>query len=266
MKFIIRDDDLNFFSTRADIERWYTDVFAKSIPVTFAAIPFVRGTSDVYIADAPKDETEYPISVNAELCAYLKDNSLIEVIQHGTTHQTKKGVYEYARASGLIEETKRGKAELECAIGKPLHSFAPPHDWIGTHGVAAIEAAGLNIIRGRGAGLRNWLWRWRYGVIFVRVLWFKSTHALAGWVPAYPFVLDFGKHKELCSYRLEDTDVFEGLKYAHEKDGIFIVVTHLHFYTDEKKLRLLKLIEQARSYKTQFSLPRMLFGNVLSTL
>jgi peptidoglycan/xylan/chitin deacetylase (PgdA/CDA1 family) len=255
MQFVIRDDDLNFFSTPADIERWYADVFVQKIPVSFATIPLVRGMSDVYTNNAPKDEREYPLGNNAELCSYLKNNPLIEVMQHGTTHVTKDGVYEYARTQGLVEETLRGKAELERALGKAPRVFAPPHDWIGTHGVIAVEAAGLDVIRGRGAGLRNWLWRRQYAVIFVKMLWYRALHHFA-----YPHVLNFGKHRELCSYRVQDSDVFEGLAYAHKKDGIFVVVMHLHAFTDEKKKRLLELIKQARGLGAQFVLPGAIFS------
>jgi spermidine synthase len=73
-------------------------------------------------------------------------------------------------------------------------------------------------------------------------------------------VLDFGKHKEACSYRLEDTDVFDGLAYAKKKKGIFVIVTHLHFYTDEKKKRLLEVIEKARENGAEFVAPSVLFS------
>jgi hypothetical protein len=253
MKFIIRDDDLNYFSTPQDIERWYADIFAQGVPVGFAAIPFVTGLSDVYTADAPKDDREYPLGNNDGLVQYLKTNPLIEVLQHGTRHDKGGGVFEYAHTAGLVEQARRGRDELARALGKSPRLFAPPHDWIGSHGVAAVEAAGLDIIRGRGAGLRNWLWRWQYAAVFMRMFWFKLLHP--GRAPAYPYVLNFGRHKELCSYRLEDDDVFEGLAYAHKKDGIFVVVAHLHYFTDEKKTRLLKLIERARGYDAHFVPP-----------
>jgi hypothetical protein len=48
MKFVIRDDDLNYFSKPSDIAEWYKDIFAQGIPVGFAVIPFVKPTSDVY--------------------------------------------------------------------------------------------------------------------------------------------------------------------------------------------------------------------------
>ena len=260
MKFVIRDDDLNYFSKPADIERWYADIFADNILIRFSAIPFVKPRSDVYTADIQNEEGEYPISANTELVAYVKSNPLIEILQHGTTHETENGISEYRKNIGLIEDTRRGKEELEKAFGEKFKNiFVPPHDWIGSHGIYAIEAAKLDVIRGRGAGLRNWIPRWAYLRIFFKMLGYRLFHLGKNKVPAYPHVLDFGKHKEVCSYRLEDTDIFDGLTYAQRKNGIFIVVAHLHHYTAEKKERLMQLIEKAREYDAEFVAPSALF-------
>lgn len=259
MKFVIRDDDINYFSKPSDIIRWYEDIFAEHIPVGFATIPYVKPISDVYTNNAPNEDREFPLSRNTELVAYMKNNPLIEVIQHGCTHETKQGIFEYQKNTSLLADTARGKTELEHALERSVSLFAPPHDWIGTQGIKAIEAAHLHVIRGRGAGLRNIIVRKEYVLIFIKMVLFKARYLLRKTIPAYPFVLDFGLHKEVCSYRLEDHDVFEGLDYAHKKDGIFVVVTHLHFYTDEKKKVLRELIKKAREYNADFVLPSVLF-------
>lgn len=258
MKFVIRDDDVNYFSSAVEIERWYGDILAQHIPFGLAAIPFVNPKGDRYPSTIIGEDREYPISENERLVSYIKNHPLIEILQHGTTHKTKDGIFEYARGVS-VEETRRGRKELEYAFQKRVTVFVPPHDWIGSDGIRAIEAANMNVIRGRGAGLRNFIARWQYVAIFFRMLWFKGVHGLFGNVPAYPYVLDFGRHKEICSYRLEDEDVFEGLDYAARKEGIFVVVTHLHFYTDEKKERLLRLIDEGKKRGATFVAPGALF-------
>lgn len=260
MKFVIRDDDLNYFSNPTDIERWYKDIFTQKIPISFAAIPFVKPISDVYTNNAPKENKEFPISANAELVSYVKNNPLIEIIQHGCTHETKNGIFEYQWNKDLFKDTARGKEELEHAFKRSITVFAPPHDWIGSRGVLAIEASHLNIIRGRGTGLKNLILRWQYLIIFLAVLFFKFSNIFKKNIPAYPYVLDFGLHKEICSYRLEDEDVFDGLEYVNQKKGIFVVVTHLHFYTDEKKIRLLELIKIAKEYDSEFVFSSSVFA------
>jgi hypothetical protein len=264
MKFVIRDDDLNYFSQPEEIERWYADIFAQDIPVGFAAIPFVTPASDVHpfypSATAPHvPDREYPIGENQALVTYVKGKPLIEILQHGTTHETVGGVFEYARPVARIQ-ARRGKIELERAFGASVQVFVPPHDWINSSGVDSVEAAGMDIIRGRGAGLRNWAWSWKSLAIFARMLLFRFPRYVSSAPPVYPYTLDFGRHEEACSYRLEDADVFDGLAYAHEKNGIFVVATHLHFYTEEKKERLLKLIVQARAHGAEFVRPSQLFS------
>lgn len=263
MKFVIRDDDLNYFSTPADIERWYQRIFSAGIPVGFSSIPFVTPSSDVYPFYPPEtaiqvENKEYPIGDNNELVAYIKANPHIEILQHGTTHKTEAGVFEYARKISRTE-TIRGRKHLEHTFDTTVDIFVPPHDWIGESGIHSVEAAGMNIIRGRGAGLRNLILRFRYLLNFIRMFLFKVRHALSGAIPPYPFVLDFGRHKEVCSYRLEDIDVFTGLTYAHRKKGVFVVVTHLHFFNKEKEDRLLQLIQKARELGAEFVPPSRLF-------
>ncbi len=260
MKFVIRDDDLSYFSKPSDVEEWYHSIFAQGIPVGFATIPLVKSVSDVYVKDVALSDTERPISGNAELVEYVRHTPYIEVLQHGTTHETKDGVFEYARRVPLTE-VQRGKEELEKAFGREVSVFVPPHDWIGEYGIRAVEYAGLHIIRGRGAGLRNWIMRPAYVRNFFKMLWFKWLVKLpSGKTPAYPSVLDFGEHKEVCTYRLEDADVFEGLEYVRKQDGIFVVVAHVHSFTPEKKERLARLISVGREYGAEFVRPSELFS------
>ena len=258
MKFVIRDDDLNYFSTSEDIQQWYEDVFAQGIPVGFAAIPFVTAHSDVYTGDTVPEGKEYSIRENSNLVSYVGQQPLIEILQHGTTHETLEGVFEYARTVPR-NEVMRGRDELEKAFSTSVSVFVPPHDWIGVSGIHSVEHAKMHIIRGRGAGLRNIIFRLEYFVIFLRMLAYKARHSLLRKVPAYPYVLNFGLHKEVCSYRLEDTDVFEGLAYAHKKKGIFVVVTHVHTLNEKKKRLLMSLIEKARDYGAEFVRPSALF-------
>ena len=258
MKFIIRDDDLNYFSKPSDIERWYSDIFSKNIPVGFAAIPFVRKDSDVYVG-AGSSGQEYPISGNLELVNYVKQNKNIEILQHGCFHENTNGVFEYAKSGGLFEPTQKGKAELEKAFGSSVGIFVPPHDWISAHGILAIEDSQMDIIRGRGAGLRNFIWRKEYLKNFFKMLFFRFPNYISVKARVYSCVFGFGGHREMCSYRLEDPDIFAGLDYVNKRDGVFVVVCHLHYFDEKKKNRLNDLIAKARAFGAQFSLPGEIF-------
>ncbi len=123
-----------------------------------------------------------------------------------------------------------------------------------------MDKTKMNVIRGRGAGLRNWVWRWNYALIFLRMFFYRFPRYISTMPPVYPHVLNYGMHKEACSYRLEDEDVFEGLESAHERDGFFIVVLHVHSLTQEKKDRLTKLITRAQELNAEFVPPGELFS------
>jgi hypothetical protein len=72
-------------------------------------------------------------------------------------------------------------------------------------------------------------------------------------------VLDYGLHKEICSYRLEDGDIFTALKYTHRKKGIFVVTCHLHNMDEQKKTRLTHLITAAQRLGAEYIHPSAMY-------
>jgi len=258
--FVIRDDDLNYFSTPEDIQRWYKDVLAQNIPVGFSTIPFVKPISDVYTAGYNDENKEYTIAENKELIEYVKSNPLIEILQHGCTHETKDGVFEYMTDGGLYEKTKRGKAELERAFNRDIKVFVAPHDSINVHGVLAVEKSGMDIIRGRGS--KTFMWRAQYIPAILKMILHKVLHPRKLTMPAYPYVLDLGKHKEAYSYRLEAAKrdfLRTSLEYVQKKGGCFILVNHVHFCNEERRELMLETIAYARELGFKFVYPRDLF-------
>lgn len=260
MKFIIRDDDLNYFNQPADVERWYKDVFAKGIPVGFSTIPFVKSISDVYPHNLPPEDREYPISENRKLTTYVKSNPLVEIMQHGCTHETKNGVFEYRKKVGLFKDTKRGKEELERAFDKTVNVFVPPHDAIYNHGIHAVEQAGMNIIR--GIGFKNFIPRSEYVLAFIKMVLHRVLRLRKSALPAYPYVIDLGGHKEAYAFRLADDNLDllkKGLLYVSKKKGNFIITNHLHNCTEKRKQNLLELIRMGKELGAEFVYPHQLF-------
>jgi hypothetical protein len=253
IKFAIRDDDLNYFSKPSDILKWYGDVFSQGISVGFSAIPFVKPISDVYPRDIPPEDREYPISRNGELIEYVKKNPLIEVLQHGCTHETQGGIFEYKRNQGLFEETFRGKEELEKAFEREVGVFVPPHDTISNHGIMAVEKADMDIVRGTGS--KNIILRQEYYSLYPIMLMHRMKYLDKNKMPAYPHVLNFGKHKEAYSNRLREDNLdtlLKHLTYTHEQGGNFIVTGHLHHFTEKRKENLKLLIGRARELDAEF--------------
>jgi len=51
MKFVIRDDDLNYFSEPKEIVEVYKKIFSFKILVGFSVIPFIKSTSDSWFGE-----------------------------------------------------------------------------------------------------------------------------------------------------------------------------------------------------------------------
>lgn len=250
LKFVIRDDDLNFFSQSSDIEKWYKDIFSQNIPVSFSAIPFVKGESDVYVTN--KVNKEYPIGENLNLVTYIKSNKdNIEILQHGCTHETVKDIYEFSKKSGLFMEVKRGLDHLISIFGE-IKIFVAPHDSISNHGILAVESVGLNIIRSKG--FRNLIFRSKYFIGIFKMFLHRIKNLNRFTAPAYPYVLDLGGHKEVYSHRIINDKrlIKEWLNYAAKHNGNFIIVTHLHYFDDNMKENLLYTIEEAKKLGFSF--------------
>jgi len=262
MKFIIRDDDTNYFSKVEDIQRWYGQIFQRGIPVGFSVVPFVKKESDVRTSRDSVEGREYPIHKNDALIRYISGNPLIEVMQHGCTHETKNGIFEYRRTEGLVEETHRGKDELEGAFKTPIRVFVPPHDALYNHGVLAVESASMDIIRGTGS--RNFMLRPAYARAWITMVMHRVHFPKKVSMPAYPYVVDFGKHKEAYAVRLNDDNLeflLQALRYVARKRGNFIVTNHIFTNNDGRMRNLSVLIEEARKLGFSFTKPSELFSD-----
>lgn len=262
MKFLIRDDDVNYFTKPEDIQRWYNSIFEMGIPIGFSVVPFVKKESDVYTDSSAELGVEYPIHRNGALVRYIVTQQLIEVMQHGCTHETREGVFEYHRSRGLFEETERGKRELESAFSTSVRVFVPPHDAIYNHGIFAVEQAGMDIIRGTGS--KNVMARPAYLRAWVimalhRIRFPKKTN-----MPAYPYVVDFGQHKEAYAVRLNDDNLeflLKSLRYVAGKRGNFIVTNHIFTNNEGRMENLYILVKEAQRLGFSFSKPSELFSD-----
>jgi len=260
MKFVIRDDDLNYFNKPSDIERWYKDIFDLGISIGFSVIPFINSRSDILGLPLIDDNKEYPISENKELVNFLKNNPLIEIMMHGCTHERFNWKFEYESEIDLFERTKKGKEELEKTFEREIKIFVPPHDRISNQGILAVESAGMNIIR--GVGSRNFLFRPQYFKAILKMGIHRLKFPNKQKMPAYPYVIDFGKHKEAYANRLNEDNLEElvkRLKYCYEKNGNFIVTLHLYSFNQKIKNNLMFLIKMAKELGAEFVYPSSLF-------
>ena len=279
--FIIRDDDLSYWTRVKEIEKVYEPLFEKKIKVCFATIPFsVKMYNAGDFNTFYQDLEEKAIGNNKEIVEYIKEkikDELVEIMLHGYNHlysfecngkikfatkenlspcreQNQKirflGEYNYQDYENLNKKTKLGKEYLEDIFKIRIKNFVPPSNQINKNGIKAIINNKLNLSGLIGKkynreltfkGLLTWM---------DRVLWkirYKNI--------TYPKIADYGKHKELTGYALTpSTDwekYYKQLDFCIKNNYPFQIATHYWELQDELKEKFYKVIDYALTNKLE---------------
>lgn len=262
--FAIRDDDTSFFTSPEEIDAVYGPYWG-SVPISLATVPFScpehQGRS--FGPDFPAD-SETPIGENVRLINWLNTKihtGEIEIMLHGYSHQYRKvkgpwiGEFRWKTGERLITEVSKGKAYLESLFSIPIKIFVPPGNAISKDGMVAVCKAGLHLSGIIGLGndrpftldyLAAYIKRWGW--------WILNKNGLT----AYPFVLEYGTHKELRAYALTpsaDADqLIRNLEHCVQLGAPFVVATHYWEFREcpEMKDTLKQLIQRARDLNMTF--------------
>ena len=230
MKFAIRDDDVSFFSKSEDLEIAYS-FMTRGGCVSLSVVPYTypMHKSDVFPYGEGIECGYYDVAHNKELVHYLNKNIInrrYDILLHGYSH-------EYRQVSGkweaemiwkdedlLFSEIQKGKAHLEELFNRKISVFVAPNNSIDSKAIRVIEKLGMNysgiiMHMDRDIDVKyclNYIRRWSYRALYK--------------IP-FPGVLDYGKHKELVAYTLDDFDrlVFEYEQCKKNKQP-FVVYTH----------------------------------------
>ena len=156
VKFCIRDDDTNFFTSPDDLEDAYEEI-SQWGPVSLAVVPFHRaGNSKGIPAKFHGQWTTHPLHENENLVAYLREGvtqGRFEIMLHGYHHDEPSGGEEFVVGSDLARKALEGRRYLEDILDTRVRVFVPPRNAIGRDGLRAIVKAGLHL--GGTAGVRN---------------------------------------------------------------------------------------------------------------
>src|SRR5262245_23560751 len=235
MQVAHRDDDTSYFTRPERLHEVYGHVWDQ-VPVCLATVPFAIGYRRSGIPEEHwTSGTVFPLERNGPLVAELKTLAAagrITIAQHGCTHQDYAGGYEFQAAPDLEERLARGRAYLEPLLGTRITIFVPPHNALSKRGLAAVSAAGLNLLGSflsfrpsmrpwERATLHNW-WRVR---TFRRLTGRRKRDPLV-----YPFVLRYGNHAEFGCHGLIPGTTFDelrrGFDEARTAGGDFCLATH----------------------------------------
>jgi hypothetical protein len=270
VKVAIRDDDTCYFTDPAELERVYHDVWNR-VPICLATVPLAIGYPRTGIPAAHWHSGEaFPLERNLKLTAALKSlvaSRKATVALHGYTHQDLPGGFEFQAAPDPERRVSDGLAYLRGTLGAPISIFVPPHNALSRRGLAAVGAAGLNIL-GSFLSFRpssrpwdrrtpgNW---WRVRRFRQRAGRAKSDKLI------YPYVLRYTDHAEFGCHSLIPGTTFEEVRAAFDEardaGGDFCLATH-YWEVDEamKGVMLQFLAYAANDDRVRFVAAEELFA------
>lgn len=237
--FVIRDDDLSYWTDVNEIENLYKDLFDKGIKISFATIP--KSIQSKNLGDFKTfyqlKGSETLIHKNVDLVMYIKDmlkKDRIEIMLHGYNHnyylksinklfdatiENKKkltesyqkfqfiGEYNINNFDFLLRKTKEGKQYLEDTFEIKIKNFVPPSNQLSRAGIKAIINNKLNL-----SGLIGYTYDREntligYKTFLKRIIFKLNNHGIH-----YPYVSDYGKHHELAAMSITPTTDFIRVK------------------------------------------------------
>jgi predicted deacetylase len=239
--------------------------------VCLATVPQAIGYERVGI---PKEHwhsgVAFPIGRNAALVSALKElvaSRRATIALHGYTHQDYPNGFEFQAAPDLETRVHDGLQALRETLSARISVFVPPHNALSKRGLAAVGAAGLNIL-GSFLSFRpsmrpwdrhtlgNW-WRVRR---FRQALGRTRADRLV-----YPHVLRYATHAEFgCHSLVPGTtldDLIAGFEEARRAGGDFCLATHYWEVNDDMKNVMLRFLDHVSQYEDVRLVPaEELFG------
>lgn len=257
MKVAIRDDDTCYFTRPDCLERVYDGIWGR-VPICLATVPFAIGYERPGIPPQHWNSGEsFALDRNPEIVAFLKQQLAarrVTIALHGYTHQDYPNGYEFQAAPDPDRRVRDGLRYLRATLGNPISIFVPPHNALSKRGLAAVGAAGLNLL-GSFLSFRPSMRPWD-----VRTLsnWWRVRRYRAHsgrtksdrWV--YPFVLRYSRHAEFgCHSLVPGTtadELIAGFEEARRAGGDFCIATHYWEVSDAMRIVLLRVIDHCARY------------------
>jgi len=235
MKVALRDDDTSYFTPPARLHDVYGAVWDR-IPVCLATVPFAIGYPQ---AGIPREHWQsgqsFPLAEHAALVDELKSLEAagrVTIALHGYTHQDYPSGYEFQAAPDPERRVRDGLAYLQQLLGTTIRIFVPPHNALSKRGLAAVSAAGLNLL-GSFLSFRPSMrpWEWRTLVNYWRIRRFRAASGRRRHDRfIYPYVLRYSRHAEFGCHSLIPGTTFEDLKRGFDEarslGGDFCIATH----------------------------------------
>ena len=144
---------------------------------------------------------------NPALVAFLRgliQSRRVTIALHGYTHQDYADGYEFQAGPDLPDRVQQGRAYLETLLGCRISLFVPPHNALSKRGMAAVAAAGLDIL-GSFLSFRPSMrpWDWRTVTNWWAVQRYRRATGRSRRDPfVYPHALRYARHAEFGCHSL----------------------------------------------------------------
>ena len=257
MKIAIRDDDTCYFTAPETLARVYHDVWDR-VPVCLATVPYAIGYERAGIPREHWHSGEaFPLERNAPLVAAMKE--LVEsrratIALHGYTHQDFPDGFEFQAAPDPERRVREGLRSLSETLLARISVFVPPHNALSKRGLAAVGAAGLNIL-GSFLSFRPSMRPWDLQTFgnWWRVRRFRESLGRSRRDRlVYPHVLRYATHGEFgCHSLVPGTtleELMEGFAEARRAGGDFCLATHYWEVDGPMKAVMLRFLDHAAAH------------------
>jgi predicted deacetylase len=253
VKVALRDDDTCYFTAPETLERVYHDVWDR-LPVCLATVPFAIGYERKGIPQEHWTSGEaFAIEKNEALVPFLKAQLAarrVSIALHGYTHQDYPDGYEFQAAPDPERRVHEGLAYLQSTLGTSISVFVPPHNALSKRGMAAVSAAGLNLL-GSFLSFRPSMRQWDAHTLqnWWRVRAYRSASGRSKRDQfVYPHVLRYANHSEFgCHSLIPGTTVdslVAGFEEARRAGGDFCIATHYWEVDQALKDVLLRFLDR----------------------
>lgn len=282
MKFIIRDDDVNYLYNPSQLKQWYDGIIDRC-PISICAVPYMKGDFfkwvDILERHKPfdkeafyKDDVICKIGDNQELVALIKEwimKHKVSVSLHGYHHRNpnknaKEVRHNYITGAEFYTNDdissilKDGLDYLSQVFGYQVSVCTAPQNMISKVGFKSILEIGANIcvdlppLRSPMSCISV------YGVLnYLRLLffWLKPQNRKKH----YPYIVSTKTSKIISLYRLQPQvllqDLFDEIDRVYQLNGIFVLNTHSYGFdykmNDGKytmKEALIQILEYLNKY------------------
>ncbi|WP_195909843.1 DUF2334 domain-containing protein [Bacteroidetes bacterium endosymbiont of Geopemphigus sp.] len=255
MKFVLRDDDVNYFTQPIEIEAIYGKIWNK-YPVSLCVVPFMMGRWDKWIKELyntgnikdvdkwEKDTTIYPIGDNKYLVSYLTDKikKKISLCIHGIHHRNLKKPYlssrpfiitpEFDTDVDLTASLRKAILYLEDVFKIKIKVFTPPNNRLSKSAYKALLDNNLSFVSG---GIPQYKKKIFHAHTFRYLSHKLLNNRFLNKGRSYPYLYNYSNRFELDSYVSQTPyTTFDQLKetfnFVREKDGIYVLSTHYNGY------------------------------------